>query len=228
MSACIAISYRLPHLPHLPRIPHCRPIEVKKTLAASIPHEARSKNSTRRGLLFLSLPMSALLFLHSNSAADPSSGFDPVTDAEKDASSALSRRIGEAVRLLDLAREFQAKGEFSRALDYFTQIINDYKDFAFTEYARVGRALLLYEIGDRQQAITEMEDVSISLKGYPEIHAALAAALYTDRHAPLLAENQFTIATILDPCYADLSYVREKKHWPPSLVRSLKNFITLS
>ncbi|PKA66773.1 hypothetical protein AXF42_Ash003429 [Apostasia shenzhenica] len=73
-----------------------------------------------------------------------------------------------------------------------------------------------------------MEDVSISLKCYPEIHAALAAALYTDRHAPLLAENQFTIATILDPHYADLSYVREKKHWPPSLISSLQNFITLS
>ncbi|KAH0434503.1 hypothetical protein IEQ34_026807 [Dendrobium chrysotoxum] len=225
MSTCKAIP---PRLPRISRISNRRAIEVKKTVAASIPWEAWSKNSTRRSLLFLSLPMSAFLFIPSNSAAAPSVGFDPVTDAERDASSALSSRVGEAVRLLDLAREFQAKGEFSRALDYFTEIINDYKDLALTEYARVGRALLLYEIGDREQAITEMEDASISLKGYPEIHAALAAALYTDKHAPLLAENQFTIATILDPCYADLSYVRDKKHWPPSLVSSLQNFITLS
>ncbi|XP_020705031.1 uncharacterized protein LOC110115954 isoform X1 [Dendrobium catenatum] len=225
MSTCMAIP---PRLPCISQISNRRANEVKKPVAASIPWEAWSKNSTRRSLLFLSLPISAFLIIPSNSSAAPSVGFDPVTDSERDASSALSRRVGEAVRLLDLAREFQAKGEFSRALDYFTQIINDYKDLAFTEYARVGRALLLYEIGDREQAITEMEDVSISLKGYPEIHAALAAALYTDKHAPLLAENQFTIATILDPCYADLSYVREKKHWPPSLVSSLQNFITLS
>lgn len=27
--------------------------------------------------------------------------------------------------------------------------------------------MALYEVGDRQEAIAEMEDVSISLKGYP-------------------------------------------------------------
>ena len=46
-------------------------------------------------------------------------------------------------------------------------MVNNYKDFAFSDYARVGRALALYEVGDRQEAIAEMEDVSISLKGYP-------------------------------------------------------------
>lgn len=129
---------------------------------------------------------------------------------------------------------------------------------AFSEYARVGRALALYEVGDREEAIAEMEDVSISLKGYPgifieflhsmimlqkenfhfylilhfftqaEIHAALAAALYADKHATLLAENQFAIATLLDPHFTDLSYVRDTKHWPPSLISSLQHFITLS
>ncbi|KAK2980403.1 hypothetical protein RJ640_014576 [Escallonia rubra] len=108
------------------------------------------------------------------------------------------------------------------------KVVNNYKDLALSDYARVGRALTLYEVGDKDEAIAEMEDVSISLKGYPEIHAALAAALYADKHAPLLAENQFTIATLLDPHYTDLSYVRETKHWPPSLVSSLQNFITLS
>ncbi|KAL6223161.1 hypothetical protein ACLB2K_006551 [Fragaria x ananassa] len=39
------------------------------------------------------------------------------------------------------------------------------------ENARVGRALTLYEVGNRNDAITEMEDVSMSLKGYPEVVA---------------------------------------------------------
>ncbi|KAF2292096.1 hypothetical protein GH714_010113 [Hevea brasiliensis] len=76
-----------------------------------------------------------------------------------------------------------------------------------------------------------MGDISISLKGYSDVRAALAAlaaALYVDKHAPLLAENQFTIATLLDPHYADLSYVKETKHCPPSLVSSLQRFITFS
>lgn len=49
------------------------------------------------------------------------------------------------------------------------QVVEKYKDFAFSDYARVGRALALYEVGDREEAIAEMEDVSISLKGYPGI-----------------------------------------------------------
>lgn len=68
----------------------------------------------------------------------------------------------------------------------------------------------------------------LTLNSIAEVHAALAAALYADKHAPLLAENQFTIATLLDPHYTDLSYVKNTKHWPPSLVSSLQHFITLS
>lgn len=58
-----------------------------------------------------------------------------------------------------------------------------------------------------------------------EVHAALAAVLYADKKSPLAAEQQFTIATLLDPHYADLSYVKDTKHWPPSLVTSLKKLI---
>ncbi|XP_020246995.1 uncharacterized protein LOC109824762 [Asparagus officinalis] len=183
---------------------------------------------SRRSLLLLSLPLSTVIISPAVFADADGSVFDPVTTPEKRASDEISRRVSEAVRLLDVARELQARGEFAQALDYFTQVVKDYKDFAFSDYARVGRALVLYEIGNRDESIAEMEDVSISLKGYPEVHAALAAALYVDKHAPLLAENQFTIATLLDPHYTDLSYVKETKHWPPSLVSSLQHFITLS
>ncbi|XP_031504522.1 uncharacterized protein LOC116267096 [Nymphaea colorata] len=187
--------------------------------------------STRRVFL-TSLPMSTVLLTFAAPplllAAPPLPTYDPVTSSERDASSVLQRRVAEAVELLDKGREFQAKGEFSNALECFSQVATNYKDFAFSDYARVGRALALYELGDRDEAIIEMEDVSISLKGYPEVHAALAAALYADKHAPLLAENQFTIATLMDARYTDLSYVRDTKHWPPSLVASLQRFITLS
>ncbi|CAM0146395.1 unnamed protein product [Urochloa decumbens] len=160
----------------------------------------------------------------------PLVGYDGpvVTEADRAASEAVSRRVGEAVGLLELGRELQARGEFSQALASFTRVVREYADLALSEYARVGRALVLYEIGDRDESIAEMEDVSIALKGYPEIHAALAAALYADKHAALLAENQFAIATLLDPHYTDLAYVRDTKHWPPSLVASLHDFITLS
>ncbi|KAG5245066.1 hypothetical protein OIU76_002759 [Salix suchowensis] len=207
-----------------------------------------NQNTTTRRLLLFSLPLlttattTNLLPLSTTGAQIPSvnssiqlnscwalaESYDPVSQAEKEASTAISKRVSEAVELLEKGREFQAQGDFSEALLYFTLMVENYKDFAFSDYGRVGRALSLYEIGNREEAIAEMEDVSISLKGYPEIHAALAAALYADKHALLLAENQFSIATLLDPHYTDLSYVKETKHWPPSLVSSLQQFITLS
>ncbi|KAK8586773.1 hypothetical protein V6N13_085796 [Hibiscus sabdariffa] len=188
---------------------------------------------TRRFLLFSLSSSCGLALVHGkllqSSFMDAlASSFDPVSQAEKDASSVVSRRVSEAVELLERGKELQAQGDFPKALQFFTSVVENYKDFAFSDYARVGRALALYEVGDREEAIAEMEDVSISLKGYPEVHAALAAALYADKHAPLLAENQFAIATLLDPHFTDLSYVIETKHWPPSLVSSLQHFITLS
>ncbi|KAH9317865.1 hypothetical protein KI387_019634, partial [Taxus chinensis] len=80
---------------------------------------------------------------------------------------ALERRVGEAIVLLEKGRELQARADFPQALDCFTQVIKIYGDLALTEYARVGRAISLYEVGDRDESIAEMEDVSISLKGYP-------------------------------------------------------------
>jgi hypothetical protein len=47
------------------------------------------------------------------------------------------------------------------------QITQKSGDLALAEYARVGRALTMYEVGDRAEAIAELEDMSLSLKGYP-------------------------------------------------------------
>ncbi|KAI6691862.1 hypothetical protein NL676_019572 [Syzygium grande] len=224
-------SCRAPTISHLlpSHLPSSKPLHPRpQTLNPPPPPPSsvsRAKNPSSRRLFLLATAASgAAGALHCRALE----GFDPVSPEERGASAAKSRRIAEAVGLLEKGRELQAQGDFGRALFYFTQVIEGYKDFALSEYARVGRALALYEVGDREEAIAEMEDVSISLKGYPEVHAALAAALYVDKHALLLAENQFTIATLLDPHYTDLSYVKETKHWPPSLVSSLQQFITLT
>nr|XP_043613797.1 uncharacterized protein LOC122585738 [Erigeron canadensis] len=227
MGSC---SCRQPIISHLLPNPSTKTLitNIKKNPFIVIVSSSLSKPQftvKRRQLLLLSIPFS-LQF--SSSGVAGASVFDPLTDAEKAASTEVTRRVAEAVELLEKGREFQAQGDYVQALQYFTQVVREYKDFALSEYARVGRALALYEVGDKNEAIAEMEDVSISLKGSPEVHAALAAALYSDKHASVLAENQFAIATLLDPKYTDLGYVKDTKHWPPSLVRSLQDFFTLS
>lgn len=61
-----------------------------------------------------------------------------------------------------------------------------------------------------------------------EVHAALAATLYHDKKQFAQAENQFAAATILDPRYNDVDWVKEQKVWPPSLLQALNSFLLLN
>ncbi|PKA66771.1 hypothetical protein AXF42_Ash003427 [Apostasia shenzhenica] len=119
-----------PRLVPIPQISHVGTLNAR-TLAAGVPSEdcrermgggGGGRISSRRSLVFLSIFPASAILLFNASAASPSLGFDDlVTEGDRDASSDVSRRVGDAVRLLDLAREFQAKGDFSRALNCFTQ-----------------------------------------------------------------------------------------------------------
>jgi hypothetical protein len=67
-----------------------------------------------------------------------------------------------------------------------------------------------------------------SSAGYPEVHAALAAVLYTERPAQRLrAEQQFNIAVEFDSRFQDAAWVRSNKAWGPRLMGSLQKFLLL-
>lgn len=72
----------------------------------------------RRHLLLFSVPIS----LSSSIPLNSSSALDFLSPAERDASEAVSRRVAEAVELLERGRDLQAQGDFIQALDYFSQV----------------------------------------------------------------------------------------------------------
>lgn len=74
----------------------------------------------RRHLLLFSVPISLSSSIPLNSSALAS--FDFLSPAERDASEVVSRRVAEAVELLERGRDLQAQGDFNQALDYFTQV----------------------------------------------------------------------------------------------------------
>jgi hypothetical protein len=77
----------------------------------------------RRLFLFsLSLPTLLLSPPSNTSSCYALDSFDPVSSTEREASAAISRRVSEAVDLLDKGRELQAKGDFGQALGYYTQV----------------------------------------------------------------------------------------------------------
>ena len=56
-----------------------------------------------------------------------------------------------------------------QALHKYTIIARDYSDLALAERARVKRALMLYETGQVEQALLELEDEEVALRGNAEV-----------------------------------------------------------
>lgn len=66
------------------------------------------------------------------------------------------------------------------------------------------------------------------MRGYPEVHAALAAVLYAERPAQRLrAEQQWDIALEFDSRYESYDWVASNKHWPPAMLQALQKFLLL-
>lgn len=113
-----------------------KPIQVKVPIS-----KTPLQPNTNRRLFLFSLPLIPTTFLlftpppspsnsNANTAQKPTSlnypalaTFEPVSPDEREASATISRRVSEAVELLDKGRELQAQGDFNQALQYFTQVI---------------------------------------------------------------------------------------------------------
>lgn len=56
-----------------------------------------------------------------------------------------------------------------QALQKYTTIAKEYSDLALAERARIKRALMLYETGSVEQALLELEDEEVALRGNAEV-----------------------------------------------------------
>jgi len=52
-----------------------------------------------------------------------------------------------------------------QALECYTAIVKRHPALAITEYARLGRALMLFQTGERKQAILQLDDLLVSFVG---------------------------------------------------------------
>ena len=77
-------------------------------------------------------------------------------------------------------------------------------------------------------ALAALAEEEAALRGYAEVHAALAALLYAERPAQLArAEQQWDIAMEFDARYSDAHWVAGAKRWPPRLLEALRRFLEL-
>ena len=115
-----------------------------------------------------------------------------------------------------------------QALQDYTTITKRFPDLAISNYARLGRAFMLYQTGNASEAILELEDLEVSLRGLAEVHAALASIVYSERPNEIAyAEQQFDLASEFDGRYMDVEWVASQKQWPPALMNALDKFVNL-
>lgn len=113
-------------------------------------------------------------------------------------------------------------------MEKYTLITHTYPDLAITQYAKIQRALLLYQVGQQSEAVLELEGEEADLRGNSEVHAALAAMFYAESPKQVnRAETQWEIAREFDQRYGDLQWVSKQRRWPPAMQVALANFLEL-
>lgn len=138
--------------------------------------------------------------------------------------------IADATATLAAARAAEDAGQWDTALQLYTGVCDRHADLALVHRARVARALLLFQVSQRDQAFLELEDELVDIgAGNADVHAALAVVLHATRPSQVgRAEAEWDLATRFAPRYADVDWVRTTKRWPPAMLAALDGFLKLS
>jgi tetratricopeptide (TPR) repeat protein len=139
----------------------------------------------------------------------------------------VSKQIQRVTALMEEARTAAEDGEWGSAIRANSEIIGRYPDLALAERARVARGLLLYQVGKPEEALLQLEDEEVALRGNAEVHAAVAVICY-DLGKTSQAEQQWNVATEFDSRYSDVYWVQKEKKWPPKMILALEKFLNLS
>ena len=93
--------------------------------------------------------------------------------------------------------------------------------------ARGNASLVIYQLGDRIEAIRNMRNLVRKYPMYSDMRAALAAALWVNGQQGE-AESNWVAAVGLDNRYQDLEWIENIRRWPPEMIKSLKRFLDLN
>lgn len=91
-------------------------------------------------------------------------------------------------------------------------------------FAAANEALALYQLGQDNMAIKQMRTLLRRYPEFPDVRAALAAALW---EAGLQAEAETEWQRVDDPRYRDVQWLRRDRRWPPRLVGDLQALLLI-
>ena len=115
------------------------------------------------------------------------------------------------------------KGDWGAAIADFRQAIAILPDYTFAQ-ANLGQAL--YQVGEREEAISIWETASQNYPGFADVQAALTGA-YAQMGKIKAAKQEWEQALQADDRYRDLQWVASVRRWSPASVDALAQFLLL-
>ena len=115
-------------------------------------------------------------------------------------------------------REKQNLEELSRTSDILLERVCD--------VLATAKRVWIYQTGQFPEAIRTMKNIVRKYRDFPDVRAALSAALWHDGQTGE-AESNWVAVIGLDSRYRDLDWVRNTRRWPPNMVAALEKFIKL-
>lgn len=147
----------------------------------------------------------------------------------------IPEQVAEVERLTAEARSAEGRNDYGEALACYEEIISSFPELAITEYARISRGLNLFQLGRKSDAILQMDELTVTLRGKSEVHAALAVMEYdaAKTRGSILAaayivssEKEWAKAQEWNNKWS-VEYAKKNTRWPPRMLNALSAFLEL-
>lgn len=144
-------------------------------------------------------------------------------DAIADYNKVLELNPNDAAAYNNRGNAEAARGQWNDAIADYEKATDLEPNFAF---ARANYALALYQTGNTARSIQMMRDLARKYPMFPDMRAALTAALW-EQNQQGEAESNWVAAVGIDNRYQDLEWVKNVRRWPPVMVAALEKFLKL-
>lgn len=129
----------------------------------------------------------------------------------------------DAMAYNNIGNAYAGMKNWDQAQKYYHQASQIAPNFAF---ARANESLVLYELGQKDEALKQMRNLVRKYPMFPDMRAALTAVLWEQGNQGE-AESNWVATVGLDNRYKDVQWLKEVRHWPPSMIMALEKFLTL-
>jgi len=146
---------------------------------------------------------------------------DRYPEAKRDYEAVLAVSPDDAAAWNNLGNVNAASLDWEGALQCYSKAAELAPQFSF---AAANRTLVLFELGKKEQAIREMRALLRRYPEFPDVRAALTAALW---NVGKEGDAETNWSRVSDTRYKDIAWVVYERRWPPALVRSLSSFLNI-